>query len=161
MEKPFKWKGELTFNGTAKEFAKLAAILDSHPVQAQIPEWRVIQRGHLAGCNRIAVDTLLRAKHLEEIVADQPRFKATFIKDIKGGIRSPHLHLGNEIVLLNKERFKLMAGEVASALATSRVEKYSDYISVIGSVNALADDPVPIIQADFAMDDPIPPSRPL
>ncbi len=159
MEKRFKWKGELSFEGTAKDFAKLAAVLDSHPVQVAIPEWRLIKKGHLAGCNRIAVDALLRAKIVKEIITDQPRFKATFIKDIRGGIRSPHIHLGDEIVLLNRDRFKMMAGEVASKLASARADKYSDYISVIGSVNALADDPVPIISGNLAKDDPIPPSR--
>ena len=38
MEKRFKWKGELTFKGSVKEFAKLAAILKSEVVRVEIPE---------------------------------------------------------------------------------------------------------------------------
>ena len=155
MDKPFTWKGELSFSGTEKDFARLAAILDSYPVRVEIPEWRIIDTGHLAGCNRISVDTLLEAKRLDEIIAEQPRFKPTFIKDIRGGIRSPHLHLGDEVVLLNRDRFKMMVGSVATALAEARVDKYYDYINVVGRVNELADDPVPILLKD----DPIPPSR--
>ena len=159
MEQRIRWQGELSFHGTEKDFAKLAAILDSHRVRVEIPEWRIIKKGHLAGCNRIAVDTLLKAKSVEEIVAGQPRIKPPFIKDICGGIRSPHLHLGDEVVLLNRKRFKLMAGQVASELAMARVDKYNDYITAIGSVNGLADDdPVPIRPVELVKDDPIPPS---
>ncbi len=152
MANKFRWKGEISFHGTDKEFAKLAAVLDSYPVRVEISEWRIIDTGHLAGCNRIAVDKLLQVKNLNEIIAEQPRFKPTFIKDIRGGIRSPHLHLGDEVVLLNRDRFKMMVGKVAAALAEARVDKYTDYINVVGRVNDLADEPVRIRQVDLEKD---------
>jgi hypothetical protein len=49
----------------------------------------------------------------------------------------------------------MMVGRVATALAEARVDKYADYINVVGRVNELADDPVPIRSVDLVKDDPI------
>jgi hypothetical protein len=144
MEERFTWKGEIVFKGTVDQFDRLAKILENHPVKVGIPEWAMIDRHHLAGCNRIAVENLLGRDMLAKIVAGQPRVKINFIKDIRGGIRSPHLHYESDIILLDRERFKMLVGNVASALATARVDRIGDYINVIGPVNALADDPIPV-----------------
>lgn len=144
MTERFTWKGEIVFKGTVEEFNKLAKLLEPQPVKVVIAEWAKINRTHLAGCNRVAVDKLLGRARLEKIIANQLRIKPQFIKDICGGIRSPHMHLADEVVLLDRNRFKTLVGEVASELATTRVDRLNDYIDVMGTVNMLADDPVPI-----------------
>ena len=142
MDDRFTWKGEIVFRGSAKEFDQLAEILESQPVEVGIAEWEKLDRPHLAGCNRIAVENLMDRAKLTKIIADQPRIKIKFIKDIRGGIRSPHLHFEGEIVLLDRERFKMLVGDIASTMATARVDQYQDYINVMGPIGALADDPV-------------------
>ena len=141
MTEKFTWKGEIVFKGTVEEFNKLAELLEPQPVKVGIAEWAKIKGPHLAGCNRVAVDRLLDRTRLEKIIANQPRIKPKFIKDICGGIRSPHMHLADEVVLLNRNRFKTLVGEIASVLAITRVDRLNDYIDVMGTVNMLADNP--------------------
>lgn len=144
MDGRFKWKGEIVFQGTASEFNRLAEALAAYPVKVGIREWAAIARSHQAGCNRIPIEKLLDRASVNEIIGTQPRLKITFIKDIRGGIRSPHIHYEGEVILLDRERFGMLVSKVASALATARVDRISDYIEAIGPVNALADDPVPM-----------------
>ena len=75
---------------------------------------------------QIPVDKLLERARLEKITANQPRIKLRLIKDIRGGIRSPHMHLADEVVLLNRNRFKTLVGEVASVLAENRVDRLKE-----------------------------------
>lgn len=144
MTERFTWKGEIVFKGSVDEFNQFAELLDLQPVRVGIAEWAKIEGSHLAGCNRVPVDKLIERAKLDKIIADQPRIKLRFIKDIRGGIRSPHMHLVDEVVLLNRNRFKTLVGEVATVLAETRVDRLDDYINVMGTVNMLADDPVPI-----------------
>jgi hypothetical protein len=44
-----------------------------------------------------------------------PRLK--MIDDIRGGIRNAHLHIGDEVVLIDRERFKEIVGHAAKELA--------------------------------------------
>jgi hypothetical protein len=144
MTERFTWKGEIVFKGSVDEFNQFAELLDLQPVRVGIAEWAKIEGSHLAGCNRVPVDKLIERAKLDKIIADQPRIKLRFIKDIRGGIRSPHMHLADEVVLLNRNRFKTLVREVATVLAETRVDRLDDYINVMGTVNMLADDPVPI-----------------
>lgn len=57
---------------------------------------------------------LRSSKLLDKIIKDMPRVK---INDIDGGMRNPHLHVRNEIVLLDKARFKEFVGQVAAELS--------------------------------------------
>jgi hypothetical protein len=52
---------------------------------------------------------------VNSLVKDMPRIKIN--KEIYGGMRNPHLHIKNEIVLLNKERFKELVGQVVTKLS--------------------------------------------
>jgi len=62
---------------------------------------------------------LLPRTVLNSVIEDRPRLK--LIQDIKGGIRNPHLHIGGEIVLLDREGFREIvvnaAREVSEKLA--------------------------------------------
>jgi len=61
------------------------------------------------------VTKLLSRELLDKIAKDMPRFK--IIKNIDGGIRNAHLHVANEVVLLDRARFKEVVGQVAGELA--------------------------------------------
>lgn len=67
------------------------------------------------------VTKLLSRELLDKIAKDMPRFK--IIKNIDGGIRNPHLHVENEVVLLDKARFKEVVGQVAMELAKDLLKK--------------------------------------
>lgn len=135
MAELLKWKAEIKFVGTADEFNKMAAQLDKLRVELAIPEW-VRRPHHYAGCMPIPIDMIL-GDRLLELVADLPRYKIKFIRDIYGGMRMAHVHLGEEVVLLDQERFKMLVSGVAKELGEKRVEAIGDYIEVMDAVGRL------------------------
>jgi hypothetical protein len=139
----FEWKAEIKFQGTAADFAQLAEAIVELPIEIYIPEW-VCRPHHWAGCMPIPIDVLLGLEHLEKITDGMPRVQIKYIRDIYGGIRTPHLHLKDEVVLLDRARFKTLVAQVAYELAARRVERIDDYVGVMSNVGPLADDPIPI-----------------
>jgi hypothetical protein len=138
MREAFVWKATVTFKGTAEQFNKMIHTLEDFPVEAEIPEWEGINP-HIAGCERFPYRMLVSDDLLNSIVADMPRYEVVFLQqDIAGGIRTPHLHLGNEVVFLDRTRFKTFVGHVAQGLAERRVEAGGDYIQVMRPVGDLA-----------------------
>jgi len=62
-----------------------------------------------------AIAKLLSKEMLNRLTKDMPKIK--IIKDIDGGMRNAHLHVGNEVVLLDRARFKELVGQVAAEMA--------------------------------------------
>lgn len=62
---------------------------------------------------------------------------------IRGGEVVPHLHLGDEVIILDRSQFKELVGEVATKLATDLVEKL-DYDKVVDVIGQFAIDTVPV-----------------
>jgi len=138
MKEAFVWKANVTFKGTAEQFNRMIHMLEEFPVEAEIPEWEGIHP-HLPGCERFPYRALVSDEMMNTIVADMPRYEMVFLQqDIAGGIRTPHLHLGNEVVFLDRARFKTFVGHVAQGLAERRVEAGGDYIQVMRPVGDLA-----------------------
>ena len=132
----FTWKGEMTFNGTAREFAKLAeALNDRIEVEVTVPAWWPPRP--FPGYPPWPWWRRIPKEILDNIIKGAPKFQVMWIKDFAGGIREPHLHLADEVVLLDRERFKLMVGEVASVLAAARVDHMEDFVSVMAPIQSL------------------------
>jgi hypothetical protein len=143
MAENFTWKGEITFKGNAEEFAKLSEALENmieievkwppgwpprpFPGYPPWPWWQRIPKGTF-----------------NKLVESGQKTKIKWIKDFAGGIRDPHIHLADEIVLLDRERFKLMVSEIASVLAADRVDRLDDFISVIAPIQVLEATPIEI-----------------
>jgi len=142
MEDKFAWKAEIKFVGTADEFNKFADALERLPVDITIPEWRW-RPHHYAGCMPIPINVLLGDSRLKKLAEGMPKLKIKFIKDIYGGMRTAHFHLGDQIVLLDRARFKSLAADVAHELAEKRVESVEDYIGVMGRIGNIMGDPSP------------------
>ena len=143
MEDVFEWKAEIKFKGTAADFVRLAESIAELPIGIHIPEWARRPR-HLAGCMPVPVDVLLGEENLKKIIEGMPRVRINYIRDIYGGIRTPHLHLKDDVVLLDRARFKTVVAQVAHELASRRVERIEDYVGVMNKVGPLADDPIPM-----------------
>lgn len=58
---------------------------------------------------------LLSKEMMNRLARGMPRLKIN--EDIYGGMRNPHFHLGNEVVLLDRARFKELVGQVAMEMA--------------------------------------------
>lgn len=79
------------------------------------------------------------ARHLSRSMVDKltkgmPKFK--LIKDINGGIRCAHLHLHDEVVLLDEAGFKEVIQFVAKDLA-GRLAETTDYTDTVGAIRNL------------------------
>ena len=137
MTDVLRWKAEIQFEGTADEFNKMVAHLDKLTVGIAITEWET--RGHhLPGCTPMPIDVLIGRERLGELVENLPRFDIKFIRDIYGGIRTAHVHIGDEVVLLDRARFKTLVSDVAHELGGRRAESIDDYIEAMDPVSRLA-----------------------
>ena len=109
------------------------AALEKMPVEVNVPEWAKRPR-HLAGCMPFPIENLMSESVLEKLVKDSPRLKLQYVQDIAGGIRTAHLHVADAVVLLDRERFKTLAGKVAAELAESSVEAGGDYVDIMNPI---------------------------
>ncbi len=137
MEKQlnFHWKAEVEFQGNAEEFARIAELFAETEVKFKIwprpfpfpggwpVDWRV----------------LLSEARVKELLEGTEAVSIRFIKDIAGGIRDPHLHIGEQVVLMDRARFKDVIAEVSRELAAGRVERMMDYTDVMAGINPLTD----------------------
>ncbi len=130
------WKAEIVFKGTAQEFNRMARSLEEFPILIYIPEW-LLRPWHLAGCYPLGPPFLLGERRFAEFTEGMPRIKIDFIRPIPGGIRTPHIHVDGDVVLVDRDRFKKYVGEVAQKLAEMRVEKMEDYVEVMRAVGQL------------------------
>jgi hypothetical protein len=137
MEEKFVWKAEIRFEGTAEMFNQVAETLEKLPVEIEIPEWK-FRPPHLAGCMPLPLERLIDKDRLNKLVEGMPVINIKYIKDIYGGMRTPHLHLGDDVVLFDRARFAQYVSEVASSLGAMRAEALEDYVDVMNPVGHLA-----------------------
>ena len=130
-DKKIKWKGEVTFEGTLDEFAAFRTAIEKQPVALAISE-AIFYPGSKAGYYWLADQlTALHEGNLAQMLQGAPRIQFANIKGIAGGIRTPHLHLGDEVVLVDKERFKTILGDAARNIFAQRVETQDDFYDMI------------------------------
>ena len=67
-----------------------------------------------------AIAKLLNKEVLDKLSQGMPKIK--LIRDIYGGMRNAHFHIGNEVVLLDRARFKELVGRVAESMAKGFAE---------------------------------------
>lgn len=86
------------------------------------------------GCWPIRPLELLGAEMVETVTKNMPRFK--LVKGIEGGIRDPHLHIRDEVVLLGREQFRKLVGQVAMRLAGD-LAAVADHAETVGAIRNL------------------------
>jgi hypothetical protein len=131
-EDKITFRTEIEFIGSIEEFTQVAEALVKLPIRLRV-EW---PPDHTAGCWPLPLDQLLSRSFIKKVIADRPRF---VIPDpgIYGGIRPPHLHVKNEIVLLDRSQFKDLVGRVAHELA-GRIAERADYTETVDAIRHLA-----------------------
>lgn len=130
MKKEITFRTEIEFKGSAEEFAEMAEVLVKLPVRLRV-EW---PPGHIAGCWPVAIEKLLSRQALNKIAEGMPKIK--IVKGINGGMRDPHLHLGDEIALLSREKFKELVGKAAMEIAGLLADK-AEYVQAIGTIRSM------------------------
>ena len=87
---------------------------------------------------------MLNRKAIEALSKGQPRIKVKFVDGINGGIRDAHLHLEDQIVLLDRAQFKELVAGVAAKLAEQMIDFDDDHVEVIAKIDRLSATPIEI-----------------
>ena len=106
--------------------------LPEHPGRGLKIETIPLPEHHLPGIYPVARH--LSRSMVDKLTKGMPKFK--LIKDIYGGIRCAHLHLHDEVVLLNEAGFKEVIQFVAKDLA-GRLAETTDYTKTVGAISHL------------------------
>jgi len=107
---------------------------------AVLKEWPLVLRAewppdHLAGCWPKPISEIVDARVLAKATEGMPMISADIIQGIRGGIREPHLHVGDEVVLLDRARFKEVVRAATTTLADEFVE-VADYVQTVDAVRS-------------------------
>jgi hypothetical protein len=139
-----KWKAEVSFEGSVEQFQAFKADIEKHDIEIDLGDIRVLDEAwerfpyHPAGYIPAFVrDFFPKADQIDKYTQGAIRMKFAAIKDIQGGIRTPHLHLGSEVVLMDKENFKAILSDVARNVIDHQIETEEDYFSVIGPITGV------------------------
>lgn len=129
------WKGMVEFEGTPAEFEKFSGALAQAGVHVSIDKDSIFteltKRGYVAPVRWEAIGVM---KQLNE--SNSLRMTSPAIGDIAGGIRTPHLHVGDDIVLVDRDHFKSLLGQVAREIFEQRVTTKQDFDEIIAPLAA-------------------------
>jgi hypothetical protein len=125
MDEVFEWKAEIAFKGTADQFAqfreRMESVADLEYVAIRIPDWWPKPRP-LPGFWPIDPFVYLGRDRLAKLIDNSPIIDFKYIRDIRGGIRTAHLHVGDRIALVDQAAFKEVVSQVAAGLAAQRFD---------------------------------------
>ena len=123
-QKTITLKAEVDFVGKLEEFVKFTEALAA--VRAKIDVGNIIKpdKG-----NGYVAPRFIDTARVKEILNGPKVQRITGL--INGGIRTPHFHIGKEIVLVDRDQFKTILGEVARDVFEYRALQKEDYVDVI------------------------------
>lgn len=123
-QKTITWKAEVEFVGKPEEFVKFTEALTA--VRAKIAVGDIIKpdKG-----NGYVAPRFIDTGRVREMLNEAEVQRITGL--INGGIRTPHFHIGKEILLVDRDQFKTILGEVARDVFQHRAFQKEDYIDVI------------------------------
>jgi len=129
------WKGVVEFQGSPKEFEDFSQSLVKAGVHVTFDKDSVFvdlsKAGYIAP---VYMDAVGVEKRLDE--SNSMRMKRPVLEGINGGIRTPHLHLGDEVVLVDREHFRSLLGEVAREVFEQRVASKADFTEIVAPLAA-------------------------
>jgi len=130
MDDKLTFRTEIEFKGTFAEFEKVAAVLVELPIRIRCE----FPPDKTAGCWPIAPMELLSKRFIDKITDKMPRLKV--LKGLCGGIRDPHLHFVEDIVMIDRVRFKELVGNVAHEMAGNLAAR-GEYTEVLNAIRGL------------------------
>ncbi|MFX1566364.1 MAG: hypothetical protein ACFFCH_10275 [Promethearchaeota archaeon] len=124
------FRNEIAFKGTIEEFNRALAELDKRELEIG----RIFKKPHLAGCWPVSPMKVLGREAISRMLEGQKRIK--LVKPIPGGLLVPHFHWENEIVLMNRQKFKELVTSVAGEIAGLKAMK-GDYAQTLEALHKL------------------------
>lgn len=129
------WKGTVEFEGTPEEFEKFSVAMGQTGVHVSVDKESVIteltKRGYVSP---VRWDTIGVMNQLNE--SNSLRMSSAAIGHIAGGIRTPHMHVGDDIVLVDRDHFKSLLGQVARDIFEQRVTSKQDFEEIVAPLAA-------------------------
>ncbi len=124
------WKGTVEFEGTPADFEKFSVVLAQEGVRVSVDTESIFaeltKRGYVAPVRWETIDVMNQLNESNSL-----RMTSAAIRDIAGGIRTPHLHVGDDIVLVDRNQFKSLLGQVARDVFEQRVTSKQDFNEII------------------------------
>ncbi len=130
MDNNLTFRTEIEFKGTFEEFEKVAAVLTDLPIRIRVE----FPPDKTAGCWIVSPMEILPIKFINKITENMPRIKV--LKGLCGGIRDPHLHFKDEIVMIDRGRFVELVGSVAHEMA-GKLAARGEYTEVLNAIRGL------------------------
>lgn len=160
MENRFEWRAEIRFKGTEKEFMKLGEVLKEMPAEVVVPNKTTSEISELVTTATSTLrwpwppypgeppymEKILGTDRILQLAKSMPMISIKFPDDIAGGIRTAHLHIGDKVALLDRESFKRVVSEVASAMAMRNVDAGMGYVGVMKTLKMLDPTPEPALR---------------
>lgn len=129
------WKGTVEFEGTPEDFEKFSGALAQSGVHVSFDKDSIFteltKRGYVAPVRLEAIGVMQQLNESNSL-----RMSGPAISDIPGGIRTPHLHVGDGIVLVDRGEFKSLLGQVARDIFEQRVATKQDFDEIIAPLEA-------------------------
>jgi hypothetical protein len=123
-QKTITWKAEVEFVGKPEEFVKFTEALAAARAKINIGDMIKPDKG-----NGYVAPRFIDTARVKEILNEAKVQRIT--GPINGGIRTPHFHIGKEIVLVDRDQFKTILGEVARDVFEYRALQKEDYMDII------------------------------
>jgi hypothetical protein len=131
VSQTLKWKAEVTFEGSTEEFNQLIAQIAKYNTAIKFPGFGKVPPGVGSGYAQFRYGLDFQKVQLSKLLDGVPSVEFRPIGGFAGGITTPHLHLGDKVLLCDKERFKVILGEAARIHFEDRVEMEDDYTEMI------------------------------
>lgn len=133
-----KWKAEVTFEGTMEQFYKVKEAIEKLPVVITIPGGEpeprpITELGKPRFGNGYASPWFLAKFGKEKWFEELQKISSTSVKNVCA-IRTPHLHIGDEIALVDKERFESILQAISREIVDERVDLEDDALNMFKSV---------------------------
>jgi len=137
MPEDFEWKVEIVYKGNPAEFANVRNALQSLQkvgLMINYPDWGILH-GPFPGIPPIDLQKSLSPEVIKSLTAKAITHAS--LRDIYGGIRDPHFHLGSDVFLLDRASFRELATNVASGLVARRIDANEDFTTVMKGMTGL------------------------
>ncbi len=134
MSEKLTFRAEFEFQGTADELGKVIAGLNKLP--GRLVVGKIPLPFPYPGGWPIPPMRFLSKEMLAGISKERPAFARQLLSGINGGIRDPHLHLEDQVVILDREMFSQVVGKAAASIA-QEVAVGASYQGMIGALREL------------------------
>ena len=138
MAEQIEWKAEVSFKGNEREFNNFVEAISAHHVEVSILRWP--WPFPFPGLPIFKYVKSIPKHVMEGLIEGSTEITIRHVEGIDGGLRTPHVHLGDKIHLLNKEKFSEYMGELGRVMASSIAnEAGGDHVVAMERLSRLDD----------------------